>query len=88
MPQKKITQLIQREALKDEKLQQIRQQAAEAAIQGFVEEGYKLKVDYEEKRVKLNFTLGSGKTVTLKVDYENLTDGFDNIKAVITLLDK
>ena len=88
MAQKKMTALIQREALKDEKLQQIRQQAAEAAIQGFVEEGYKLKVDYEEKRVKLNFTLGSGKTVTLKVDYENLTDGFDNIKAVITLLDK
>lgn len=88
MAQKKMTALIQREALKDEKLQQIRQQAAEAAIQGFVEEGYKLKVDYEEKRVKLDFTLGSDKTVTIKVDYENLTDGFDNIKAVITLLDK
>ena len=88
MPQKKITQFIQREALKDEKLQQVRMQAAEAAIQGFVEDGLKIKAEYEEKRVKMDFTLSNSKEITLKVDYENLASGFDNIKAFINQLDK
>ena len=88
MANKKMTQMIQRQALKDEKLQQMHQQAAETAIQSFMEDGFQLKAEYEQKRVKLDFTLGDGKVVTLKVDYENLTTGLDNIKALIAKLDK
>lgn len=88
MPKKNMTQLIQRQALKDEKLQQIEQQAAESAIQALIDEDFQLKAKYEEERVRLDFTLNSGKVITLKVDYENLSGGFDNIKAFISKLDR
>lgn len=80
--------MIQRQALKDEKLQQMHKQAAETVIQSFTEDGFQLRAEYEPKRVRLDFTLGDGKVVTLKVDYENLTTGLDNIKALMAKLDK
>ena len=61
---------------------------AEAVIQMLTEEGFKVQGDFLENRVALEFSLMNGKSISLQVDYSSLTTGFDNIKKLITQLDR
>lgn len=79
---------IQKQALKDEKIRQMEISGAETVIQSLTEEGFNVKGEFLENRVSLSFTLNSGKTITLQVDYTSLTTGYKNITKLIMQLDK
>lgn len=79
---------IQKQALKDEKIRQMEISGAETVIQSLTEEGFNVKGEFLENRVSLTFTLNSGKTITLQVDYTSLTTGYKNITKLIMQLDK
>ena len=85
---KQLQQKIQKQTLKDEKLHQMEVSGAEAVIQMLTEEGFRVQGEFLENRVALEFTLSTGKTITLQVDYTSLTTGCDNIKKLITQLDR
>ena len=79
---------IQKQALKDEKIRQMEISGAETVIQSLTEAGFNVKGEFLENRVSLTFTLNSGKTITLQVDYTSLTTGYENITKLIMQLDK
>lgn len=85
---KQLQQKLQKQTLKDEKIRQMEISGAEAVIQSLTEQGFNLKGELLENRVSLDFTLRSGKVVSLQVDYTSLTTGHDNIVKLITQLDK
>lgn len=79
---------LQKQALKDEKIRQMEVSGAEAVIQSLTEQGFSVKGEFLENRVALDFTLSSGKVVSLQVDYTSLTTGYENITKLITQLDR
>ena len=85
---KQLQQKIQKQTLKDEKLHQMEVSGAEAVIQMLTDEGFRVQGEFLENRVVLEFTLSTGKNITLQVDYTSLTTGCDNIKKLITQLDR
>lgn len=85
---KQLQQKIQKQTLKDEKLHQMEVSGAEAVIQMLTDEGFRVQGEFLENRVALEFTLSTGKTIHLQVDYSSLTTGCDNIKKLITQLDR
>ena len=85
---KQLQQKIQKQTLKDEKLHQMEVSVAEAVIQMLTDEGFRVQGEFLENRVVLEFTLSTGKNITLQVDYTSLTTGCDNIKKLITQLDR
>ena len=58
---KQLQQKMQKQTLKDEKLRQMEISGAEAVVQSLTEEGFKVKSEFGENRVSLEFTLSSGK---------------------------
>ena len=85
---KQLQQKIQKQTLKDEKLHQMEVSGAEAVIKMLTEDGFKVEGEFLENRVALDFTLSTGKNITLQVDYSSLTTGCDNIKKLINQLDR
>ena len=83
-----LQKIIQKQALKDEKIRQMEISGAETVIQSLTEEGFNVKGEFLENRVSLTFTLNSGKAITLQVDYTSLTTGYENITKLIMQLDK
>ena len=79
---------MQKQTLKDEKLRQMEISGAEAVVQSLTEEGFKVKSEFGENRVSLEFTLSSGKIISLQVDYTSITTGRDNIVKLIKQLDR
>ena len=85
---KQLQQKIQKQTLKDEKLRQMEISGAEAVLQSLTDEGFNVKGEFGEHRVSLEFTLSSGKIISLQVDYTSITTGRDNIVKLIRQLDR
>ena len=79
---------LREKALKDEKLHQMEISGAEAVVQSLTEEGFSVKGEFGENRAALEFTLSSGKIISLQVDYTSITSGRDNIVKLIRQLDR
>ena len=85
---KQLQQKIQKQTLKDEKLRQMEISGAEAVVQSLTDEGFNVKGEFGENRVSLDFTLSSGKIISLQVDYTSITTSRDNIVKLIRQLDR
>ena len=66
---------IKQQQLKDEKIRQMQISGAEAVIQGFLEQGFKVSSEFGDERVQMRITLHNGKTITIHTPYEGLTEG-------------
>lgn len=73
--------------LKDEKIRQMQISGAEAVIQGFLEQGFKVSSEFGDERVQMRITLHNGKTITIHTPYESLTEG-PGVLAFIQKLDR
>ena len=85
---KQLREKIQKQTLKDEKLHQMEISGAEAVVQSLTEEGFSVKGEFGENHAALEFTLSSGKIISLQVDYTSITSGRDNIVKLIRQLDR
>lgn len=74
--------------IKDEKICQLEAQGAESIIQALKEDGLNLNANLTPGKVFLTFTLGSGREVELRVSYDSLITGHDNIRKLIKDLDR
>ena len=73
--------------LKDEKIRQMQIAGAEAVIQGFLDQGFKVSSEFGDERVQMRITLHNGKTITIHTPYESLTEG-PGVLAFIQKLDR
>lgn len=73
-----------KQQLKDEKIRQMQIAGAEAVIQGFLDQGFKVSSEFGEERAEMQITLHNGKTITIHTPYESLTQG----PGVLTFIQK
>lgn len=76
-----------KQQLKDEKIRQMQIAGAEAVIQGFLDQGFKVSSEFGEERAEMQITLHNGKTITIHSPYESLTQG-PGVLAFIQKLDR
>ena len=74
--------------LKDEKIRQMQISGAEAIIQSFQEQGYRIQSAFNEERVEMRLTLHSGKTIQLHTSYASLTENTPGVLDLIQKLDR
>ena len=83
-----MKQNTQQQKLKDEKIRQMQLSGAEAIIQSFRDQGFKIKSAFNEERVEMRLTLHSGKTIQLHTSYASLTENTPSVLDLIQKLDR
>lgn len=71
---------------KDNRVRRIEIVTAEAVINSLQEQGFMIQADYLENVAQLQVAFKNGKTVKLQVNYKNLAGGYDNLLALLNML--